>query len=121
MDSRRLADVRAGTRSAMLAGGSGYLVASHVVLTARHVVVDESGAGRPRITVWLGHPAERRAKCRAGVQWADRDLDLALLRLDIDPPLPIRRFAGAALSAPSLYDMKDWHFLSSRITSQGRA
>jgi len=88
MDSRRLADVRAGTCSAMLASGSGYLVGSRVVLTSRHVVVDESGTVRPRITVWLGHPAERRVQCSAVVLWGDRDRDLALLRLDIGTPAP---------------------------------
>ncbi|MGV4886408.1 trypsin-like peptidase domain-containing protein [Streptomyces viridosporus] len=93
MDKHRLADVRCdgtGRRKS----GSGYLIAPQLVLTARHVIVDETGKVWPRITAGVGHPpsggVERRA---ATVCWTDPDgADAALLHLDapVDVPGTVR-------------------------------
>lgn len=86
MDRRRLADVRAGTADQLKVSGSGYLVGNHLVLTARHVVIDKAGLAWPRVEVWLGHPADgRRHRCLASVHWKDEVQDLALLRLETEP------------------------------------
>ncbi len=89
MDRRRLADIRAGTVTNVQTSGSGYLVGPHLVLTARHIVINNSGSPWTRIESWIGHPADgRRTHCIARVLWDDRDSDLALLRFDSEIKLP---------------------------------
>lgn len=60
MDRRRLADIRAGTPDHVSSGGTGYLVGQRLVLTCRHVVLDEHGQPWPRVQVRLGHPGQLR-------------------------------------------------------------
>jgi RNA polymerase sigma factor (sigma-70 family) len=118
MDRRRLADVRAGSVTQVQASGSGYLVGPHLILTARHIVVDGSGSPRERIEAWIGHPADSPVIQRAvRVQWDDSDSDLALLRFESEIGLPdaaIRwgcfigsspvRYEGLAFPAFSRYE-----------------
>ncbi|WAU78294.1 serine protease (plasmid) [Streptomyces sp. Qhu-G9] len=89
MDERRLADVRCDGRGRRKAG-SGYLVAPQLVLTARHVLVDEAGEVWPRITVRVGHPQSGSVyRRKASVCWTGSDdLDVALLRLDAPVHVP---------------------------------
>src|SRR6266536_852012 len=83
MDRRRLADVRAGTAEQSRAGGSGYVVGPRLVLTARHVMVDDGGRPWPRVEVRLGHPGDGPPRrCAAALAWTDNVRDLALLRID---------------------------------------
>ncbi|MFE2722750.1 trypsin-like peptidase domain-containing protein [Kitasatospora sp. NPDC059327] len=89
MDERRLADIRCdgtGRRKA----GSGYLVAPRLVLTARHVVVDDAHELWPRIVVRVGHPRAGAVERRVGtVCWTDPGgRDAALLRLDMPVDVP---------------------------------
>lgn len=104
MDEYRLADVRCdgtGRRKA----GTGYLIAPQLVLTARHVTVDEAGEVWPMITVRVGHPPSGEVERRAAtVCWtAPDDLDVALLLLDapVDVPGGVRwgRPVGSAALA----------------------
>ena len=68
--------------------GSGYLVGHRLILTARHVVVDEVGLEWPRVEVLLGHPAGgQRQRYAARVQWQDPALDLLLMRLEGAPTM----------------------------------
>jgi hypothetical protein len=102
-DDRRLADVRAGTAEEMKCGGSGYLLGAKLVLTCRHVVLDEE-EGRPwsHVQVRLGHPVNGPQRhVRARVVWVhpDQARDAALLRIDGEPypagdPLRWGWFAG---------------------------
>ncbi|MFF0226770.1 trypsin-like serine protease [Streptomyces sp. NPDC004629] len=89
MDKRRLADVRCDGRGRRKAG-SGYLVAPQLVLTALHVLVDETGEVWPRITVRVGHPPSGNVDRReAAVCWTGSNgLDVALLRLDAPVNVP---------------------------------
>ena len=101
MDGRRLADIRAGTREEPKKGGTGYLVGRHLLLTARHVVVDHEREW-PRIDVWLGHPGEEpRRRIEAKVVWQDATLDAALLSITAKvstdgPPVRWGCFIGSA-------------------------
>ena len=88
MDGRRLADVRAGTPQESKSSGTGYLVGKHLVLTCRHVVVDDEGQPWSRIQVRLGRPGDgpqRRAS--ASLIWVhpDKARDAALLRVEGEP------------------------------------
>ncbi len=94
MDRRRLADVRAGTAGRPESGGTGYLIGPHLVLTARHVVIDKGTGPWPRIEVFLGHPSDGPQWCvRAEIVWEHPVHDVALLQLvektAIDGP-PVR-------------------------------
>jgi tetratricopeptide (TPR) repeat protein len=83
MDRRRLADIRAGTASQQKTGGSGYLVGQRLVLTCRHVVIDDKGRPWQRLEVWLGHPGDGPPRrIRAQVVWMHRQQDAALLRIE---------------------------------------
>ncbi|WP_380282777.1 hypothetical protein [Kitasatospora purpeofusca] len=96
MDTRRLADVRAGHAAEQQPSslGSGYLVAPALVLTCRHVVVDRAGGGPlARIVVRVGHPRESVEQRAATVLWAPSEVDdVALLRLaaPVDVPGSVR-------------------------------
>ena len=83
MDRRRLADIRAGTTDAVEASGTGYLIGASLVVTARHVVLNERNVARPRIEVRVGHQDDGpRKRCKASVRWISDSLDLALLQVD---------------------------------------
>ena len=83
-------------------GGSGYLVGRRLVLTARHVLVDEStGEWWPRRPVILGHPdAGPVSEHGATPVWRSIAHDVALVRLDDlfvsgAPPVRWGRFTGS--------------------------
>ncbi|MFI0242138.1 trypsin-like peptidase domain-containing protein [Streptomyces sp. NPDC016845] len=109
MDRRRLALIRSGgTPEGRVTVGSGYLIASRLVLTARHVLEDrEAGTVWPVITVSVGHHRDGEStRLRAEVAWSHPDgLDVALLRIDgeIDPPGSVR-WGCPAGSAPLHYE-----------------
>src|SRR3954470_16723148 len=88
----RLADVCAGSERRRRSSGSGYLIATTLVLTARHVVVDRStGEAWSRIEVNVGHPQspENIVSRRASVcWWASDGRDVALLELDSPVVVP---------------------------------
>lgn len=88
MDERRLADVRcdgAGRRKA----GTGYLIAPQLVLTAKHVTINDAGEVWSRITVRVGHPRAGTEHRAATVCWTDPEgLDVALLLLDVPVDTP---------------------------------
>jgi hypothetical protein len=81
VDQRRLADVRAGTPDESRRGGTGYLIGQCLVLTARHVVVDDDGRVWPRVEVRLGGQGTRRS-VGAMLVWQDSAHDAAMLRVE---------------------------------------
>ena len=88
MDRRRLVEISAGTVDQQRSGGSGYLVGQRLVLTCRHVVLDDQGEPWPRLEVQLGSPGDGlRRRVAARVAWAHPDYasDAALLRIEGEP------------------------------------
>lgn len=95
MDPLRLVDIRTEGIGDKRAFGSGYLIAPHLVLTARHVTRQKStGLLWPRITAHVGLPSDGPVAYRtAKVRWTHPDgLDVALLELDsaVDVPGEVR-------------------------------
>ncbi len=86
MDSRQLADIRAGTAGSCLRSGSGYRIGPTLILTALHNLLD-GAAPLPRIEVRLGHPAEGTpTRHAATLVWtAPGGQDVALLRMTDAP------------------------------------
>ncbi|CAM5715393.1 hypothetical protein SALBM135S_03466 [Streptomyces alboniger] len=70
--------------------GLGYLIAPQFVLTACHVIVDDTGKVWPRITAWVGHPPSGGAQRRVATAcWTDPDgADAALLHLHVPVDVP---------------------------------
>ncbi|WUI02755.1 serine protease [Spirillospora sp. NBC_00431] len=99
MDRGRLADIRVGVQDECAGGGSGYLIGRRLVLTARHVVIEEAtGTWWPRLEVWLRHPAGAVRRVSAEPMWASAMLDAALIELCEDaagqPPVRWGCFLG---------------------------
>ncbi|MEU6797025.1 tetratricopeptide repeat protein [Nonomuraea wenchangensis] len=96
VDPRHLADIRAGTPAECLRSGSGYRIGSRLVLTARHVLTDDTGQVLPVVQVWLGHPRDGAPTLHQAevVDWRPPGgQDVALLRLIDDAGdygLPLR-------------------------------
>ncbi|MCX4776100.1 trypsin-like serine peptidase [Streptomyces sp. NBC_01264] len=108
MEPARLALIRSGTDQGPRGIGSGYLIAPHLVLTARHVLQDrETGALWPVITVRVGHPeVGEMTSVTAELLWVHPDgLDVALLHIDrkIDLPGSVSWGRPAGM-APLLYE-----------------
>ncbi|MFB7122978.1 trypsin-like peptidase domain-containing protein [Kitasatospora sp. NPDC056273] len=93
MDPRRLALIRSGTTKDRKSTGSGYLIGPRLVLTARHVVMQEDAETPwPEIQVRVGHPGEGEDAVRSAEVdevWPHPDgLDVALLLLSSDVVVP---------------------------------
>ncbi|MFH9581084.1 trypsin-like peptidase domain-containing protein [Streptomyces globisporus] len=92
MDPHRLAQIRSGGGGeGRLTVGSGYLIAPRLVLTARHVLVDQATEKFwPKITVRVGHDRYgETTRATAELLWEHPDgLDVALLSVDREIDLP---------------------------------
>ncbi|GHG00171.1 VMAP-C domain-containing protein [Streptomyces zaomyceticus] len=108
MDPRRLALIRSGTDQRVRSTGSGYLIAPRLVLTARHVLLnDDTGTLWPVTSVRLGHPVEGdTTRTRAELLWEHPEgLDVALLLLEEASELPgTVRWGNPTGRAPLPYD-----------------
>ncbi|MEV7570213.1 trypsin-like peptidase domain-containing protein [Streptomyces tanashiensis] len=108
MDPRRLALIRSGTDQGVRSTGSGYLIAPRLVLTARHVLVNQdTDTLWPVTSVRLGHPVEGdTTRTRAELLWEHPEgLDVALLLLEKASELPgAVRWGRPTGKAPMPYD-----------------
>jgi len=101
VNPNHLADIRAGTEAECVRSGSGYRIGPTLVLTARHVLLDDDGGILPKVEVWLGHPefGSPRPYPAQVVDWRPPGgLDVALLRIAgapaYGPPVHWGRLTG---------------------------
>ncbi|MGI8330842.1 S1 family peptidase [Actinomadura scrupuli] len=85
MNPKRLVDVRAGNAERTFGSGSGYLIGPSLVLTARHVLVDEDDRPWERVDVRIGVPADGPPQHVKGARMCWHRGDVALLEIDPGP------------------------------------